>query len=233
YPLALTRPVADLRVGILTIAEKWAKWVDAPYSFLSEDYLQEKYPLGQLSGDILLVRGNCCPDSRLVDAAMALRTGEALLCGDEFVALRTVPEALQAGGLPTVSDYSPTHYRHPVVTIDYPEDIFLQNGEQISLDFDRLTMGRQSAILSESNRFIGDRFFAEDGAQAECATFNSTSGMIDLGRNSEVWEGSLIRGAFALSENSQVKKGRGFTATYRLDRIRGLAVSSIPALFGG
>lgn len=207
YPLALTRPVADLRVGILTIAEKWAKWVDAPYSFLSEDYLQEKYPLGQLSDDILLVRGNCCPDSRLVDAAMALRTGEVLLCGEEFIALRTVPGALRADGLPSLADYSPTHYHHPVVTIDHPEDIFLRNGEQISLDFDRLTMGRQSAILSESNRFIGDRFFAEDGAQAACATFNSTRGPIYLGRNSEVWEGSLIRGAFALGESSQVKMG--------------------------
>src|SRR5690606_9828417 len=87
YPLALARPVADLRVGILTIAEKWAKWVNASYSFLTEDHLQEKYPLGQRSGDLLLVRGNCCPDRRLVDAVMALRTGEALLSGNEFVAM--------------------------------------------------------------------------------------------------------------------------------------------------
>ncbi|HWK99874.1 MAG TPA: putative sugar nucleotidyl transferase, partial [Parapedobacter sp.] len=207
YPLALTRPVADLRVGILTIAEKWAKWLGAPYSFLTEDYLQEKYPVGHLSGDILLVRGNCCPDLRLVEATTALRTGEALWDGDDVLALRTTPEAMNNGELPRLADYSPTYYHHPVVTIDHPEDIFLQNGEQLTLDFDRLTAGRQSAILSESNRFIGDRFFAEEGAWAECATFNSTGGPIYLGKNSEVWEGSLIRGAFALGENAQVKMG--------------------------
>ncbi|MEC3880983.1 putative sugar nucleotidyl transferase [Parapedobacter sp. 10938] len=207
YPLALTRPVADLRVGILTIAEKWAKWLGAPYSFLTEDYLQEKYSLGHLSGDIMLVRGNCCPDRHLVDAARALRTGEALWCGDEVVALRTAAEALQYGELPNPADYAPIHHHHPVVVINHPEDIFLKNGEQIELDFDLLTTGRKSAILSESNRFIGDRFFAEEGAQAECATFNSTRGAIYLGKNSEVWEGSMIRGAFALGESAQVKMG--------------------------
>src|SRR5690606_17583685 len=87
YPLALTRPVADLRVGIMTIAEKWAKWLDASYSFLTEDYLQGKYPLGRLEDDILLIRGNCCPDSRLADSVAALRTGQVLMCGGEFIAL--------------------------------------------------------------------------------------------------------------------------------------------------
>ncbi len=207
YPLALTRPVADLRVGILTIADKWAKWLGASYSFLTEDYLQEKYPLGHLNGDILLIRGNCCPDSRLVDAVATLRTGEALLHGDDMVAIRTVSAEVQGGGFPALASYSPMPYHHPVVTINHPEDIFLQNGEQIGLDFERLTKGRHSAILCGSNRFIGDRLFAEEGAQATCATFNSTKGPIYLGRNSEVWEGSLIRGAFALGENAQVKMG--------------------------
>lgn len=207
YPLALTRPVADLRVGILTIAEKWAKWTGAPYSFLTEDYLQEKFPLGPFSNDVLLVRGNCCPDSRLVDTLMALKAGEALWHGEQLMALRTTGGELQQGILPDPTGYAPRQYRHPVVTINHPEDIFLQNGEQIALDFDKLTAGRQSAILAESNRFIGDRFFAEEGASAECATFNSTRGPIYLGKNSEVWEGSLIRGAFSLGENSQVKMG--------------------------
>jgi len=207
YPLTLTRPVADLRVGILTIAGKWAKWLNAPYSFLTEGYLQEKYPIGHLSNDVLLVRGNCCPDSRLVDAVTSLRTGEALWSGDDMLALRTTGEALNDGELPPPTDYSPTYYHHQVTMINHPEDIFLQNGEQLTLDFARLTTGRQSAILSESNRFIGDWFFAEEGAWAECATFNSTKGPIYLGKNSEVWEGSLIRGAFALGENAQVKMG--------------------------
>ena len=207
YPLALTRPVADLRVGIMTIAEKWAKWLDAPCSFLTEDYLQEKFPLGSIAGDVLLISGNCCPDERLVAAVMALRTGEALWWGGVCVAQRTVADELHPGVKPNLENYAPIVYNHPVVTINHPEDIFLQNGAQIEVDFERLTAGRQSAILAESNRFIGDRVFAEEGARAECATFNSTQGPIYLGKNSEVWEGSLIRGPFALGENAQVKMG--------------------------
>lgn len=207
YPLSLTRPVADLRVGILTIAEKWGKWLNASYSFLSEDYLKEKYPLSRQDDDVLLIKGNCCPDNRLADAVMALSTGQVLMRGDEFIALRTEASAVRQGDLPNLVDYSPVVYDHDVAQINHPEDIFLSNGTQLCLDFERLTTGRSSAILSGSNRFIGDNVFAEAGAQAEFATFNSTMGPIYLGKDSEVWEGSLIRGAFALGEGSQLKMG--------------------------
>ncbi|WP_257668090.1 putative sugar nucleotidyl transferase [Parapedobacter tibetensis] len=207
YPLTLTRPVADLRVGILTIAEKWAKWLASPFSFLSEDYLAGKYPLGQIVDDVLLVSGNCCPDSRLSDAVLALRTGEALMAGNDFIALRMDSEALQHADSMELNSYTLISYTHDFVKINYPEDLFLNNGEQIRSDFELLTKGRTSAELSDSNRFIGNNFFAEEGAKAECATFNSTMGPIYLDKNSEVWEGSLIRGAFALGEGSQIKMG--------------------------
>ena len=208
YPLVLTRPVADLRVGILTIAEKWGKWLEAPFSYLSEDYLAQKYPMGHITGEALFIRGNCCPDSQLCEAISALRTGQVLMAGDTFIALRT-----EGGGIPeritpkALEDYSPVSYAHGIVQINYPEDLFINNGEQIRSDFELLTKGRSSAQVSGSNRFIGDDFFAEDGANAEFATFNSTKGPIYLGKNSEVWEGSLVRGAFALCEGSQIRMG--------------------------
>ncbi|GGC43708.1 glucose-1-phosphate thymidylyltransferase [Parapedobacter defluvii] len=207
YPLSLTRPVADLRVGILTIAEKWAKRWNAPYSFLSEDYLAEKYPLGEVSGDVLLIRGNCCPDSRLFDAVDALRGGQVLTSGSEMIAVRGDAGDLFPWNPTAIQRFSRVVYEHNVVEINHPEDLFLNNGQQIGLDFDLLTKGRTSAPLSNSNRFLGEQIFAEEGAKAEFATFNSTMGPIYLGRNSEVWEGSHIRGAFALGEHSQVKMG--------------------------
>jgi len=207
YPLSLTRPVSDLRVGILTIAEKWGKWLDASYSFLSEDYLTEKYPLGNTSSNLLLIRGNCCPDSRLSDAVMALQPGQVLLSRGEFIAFHIEAESLFSWNPNDIRPYSPVDYDHPIVKINHPEDLFLNNGQQIGLDFDLLTKGRSSTALSTSNRFLGDQFFAEEGAQAEFATFNSMKGPIYLGRNSEVWEGSHIRGAFALGNDSQVKMG--------------------------
>lgn len=207
FPLTLTRPAADLRVGILTIAEKWEKWLEAPFSFLSEGYLSEKYPLGELNGEVWLIRGNCCPDRRLCDTILALKSGEALIDREGYIALRTDAELLRDGKIPVVDEYTPVPYTHDIVKINYPEDIFLNNGAQIQSDFGLLTEGRVSAKLSPSNRFIGDNIFAEEGAQAECATFNSTTGPIYLGRNSEVWEGSLIRGAFALGDGAQIKMG--------------------------
>ncbi|PPL02452.1 putative sugar nucleotidyl transferase [Parapedobacter indicus] len=207
YPLSLTRPVSDLRVGILTIAEKWGKWLDASYSFLTEDYLAEKYPLGDLSGDVWVIRGNCCPNSRLFDAIMALQVGQMLMSGAEFIAFRGEAESLFPWHPSVVQKYSPVAYEHSVVMINHPEDLFLNNGQQIGVDFDLLTRGRSSASLSSSNRFLGEQIFAEEGAQAEFATFNSTKGPIYLGKNSEVWEGSHIRGAFALGDHSQVKMG--------------------------
>ncbi|MGK6352961.1 putative sugar nucleotidyl transferase [Parapedobacter sp. DT-150] len=207
YPLALTRPVADLRVGILTIAEKWGKWLDVPFTFLTEDYLAEKYPLGSLPEEVLLIRGNCCPDSRLCDAVAALGNGQALIAGGEVIALRTDGAAVDQLDMAEPGDYSPVSYKYDIVRINHPEDIFINNGQQINSDFELLTKGRSSATISDSNRFIGNRFFAEEGASAECATFNSTRGPIYLAKNSEVWEGALIRGSFALCEGSQVKMG--------------------------
>lgn len=207
YPLVLTRPVADLRVGILTIAEKWGKWLEASFSYLSEDYLAKKFPTGHITGEVLLIRGNCCPDSRLCDAISALRAGEVLMAGDTFIALRTdggIPERITPKEL---EDYSPVSYTGGIIQINHPEDLFMNNGGQIRSDFELLTKGRSSAQVSGSNRFIGDHFFAEEGANAEFATFNSTMGPIYLGKSSEVWEGSLIRGAFALCEGSQLKMG--------------------------
>lgn len=207
FPLSLTRPVADLRVGILTIAEKWGKRLGASYSFLTEEYLTEKYPLGDLSGDVWGIRGNCCPDSRLSDAILGLQEGQVLLSGTEYIAFRGDAEALFPWDPTVIQHYSPVAYEHDVVTINHPEDLFLNNGQQIGLDFDLLTKGRSSASLSDSNRFLGEQIFAEEGAQAEFATFNSTGGPIYLGKNSEVWEGCHIRGAFALGDHSQVKMG--------------------------
>ena len=74
-------------------------------------------------------------------------------------------------------------------------------------DFTLLTAGRTSAKISATNTILGSNFFAEEGATAECATFNTLDGPIYLAKNSQVMEGSHIRGSFALGEHSQVKMG--------------------------
>ncbi|HWV70474.1 MAG TPA: putative sugar nucleotidyl transferase [Pseudosphingobacterium sp.] len=206
YPLSLTRPVADLRVGILTIAEKWSKWLKLPVSYLTAEYLQTKYPLG-LEEDVLLIKANICPDEALCEHVISLKHSEKLSDGKAFIAARSKITELQRLKESNFEDYKSVDYTRSITYINYPEDIFRINGYELRKDFDLLTEGRVSGTLSSTNTIIGDHIFVEEGASAECSTFNSLKGPIYLAKNSEIWEGCLIRGSFALGENSQVKMG--------------------------
>jgi UDP-N-acetylglucosamine diphosphorylase/glucosamine-1-phosphate N-acetyltransferase len=202
-PLTYTRPVADLRIGILTIAEKWAKHLNTDYSFYTQPYLQAKFPVNYTANNIF-INGSVCPDDGLLAAIGQLEDGEALKSGDLLIAVKgckshdfntdTKPDRVIA-------------YMHPIIAIKHPEDIFKNNDVELHKDFKLLTKGRTSAAISNTNTIIGNDFFAEEGAVAECSTFNTTKGPIYLGKNTEVFEGTHIRGAFALCENSIVKMG--------------------------
>ena len=202
-PLTYTRPVADLRIGILTIAEKWAKHLNTDYSFYTQQYLQAKFPVNY-TADNIFINGSVCPDEDLVVAINQLENGEALKSDHLLVAVKgckahefnhdTKPDRVIA-------------YTHPIIVIKHPEDIFKNNDVELRKDFKLLTKGRTSVTISNTNIIIGTDFFAEEGAVAECSTFNATNGPIYLGKDTEVWEGTNIRGSFALCEHSQVKMG--------------------------
>ncbi len=205
-PFTYTRPVADLRIGILTIAEKWAKrFPDKPVSFKTVDYLQLKFPF-QIETDNLLINGSVCPDEALCEAMLALQMGEALVQDEFLIALRLDAEGVQSFENDSKS-YKSITYKHDFVKISYPEDLFKLNDIELRKDFKLLTSGRKSASIDSSNTILGDDFFAEEGAIAYCSTFNTLEGPIYLAKNTQVWEGSHIRGSFALCEYSQVKMG--------------------------
>ena len=86
-PLTFTRPVADLRIGILTIAEKWGRHFNTEFSFHTRDYLQGKFPIN-ITADNLFINGAVCPDNELVEAIDKLRVGDALKYRDTLVAVR-------------------------------------------------------------------------------------------------------------------------------------------------
>ncbi|WP_090992284.1 putative sugar nucleotidyl transferase [Pedobacter insulae] len=201
-PLTLTRPVADLRLGILTIAEKWAKYLEADFGFITQGYLQTKYPSINAS---LYINGAVCPDEKLIAAVHKLNAEEVLIKEDMVIAYRT--EKIDLDKLHALTQFKNINYLAAFTHIQYPEDIFKNNHAELVKDFAIITKGRKSATLSSTNTFLGDQFFAEEGAKAECSTFNSLHGPIYLGKNAEVWEGCHIRGSFALCDNSQVKMG--------------------------
>jgi UDP-N-acetylglucosamine diphosphorylase/glucosamine-1-phosphate N-acetyltransferase len=204
-PLTYTRPVADLRVGILTIAGKWAKYLDLDFSFRTEPYLSYKFPI-KIEDRNLFINGSVCPDEQLLEAIYKLHGNEALKLNGKLVAVKLNETDAKSFDPNSKFDRDFEYAGSPEI-ITYPEDIFKKNDAELRKDFKLLTKGRTSASISNTNVIIGDDFFAEEGAIADCSTFSTLNGPIYLAAKSEVWEGTHIRGGFALHSYSQVKMG--------------------------
>lgn len=202
-PLTFTRPVADLRLGILTIAEKWGKYAAHTPGYCTADYLSIKYP-ALVEADTF-INGAICPNEMLFSAVADLSAGEALFKNNVLLAFKISPA--ESITLTEAAQLRPVTYQGRCTHLVFPEDIFKNNDVELRSDFELLTAGRISGALSSTNIVLGENIFLEEGAEAECSTFNTLKGPVYLGKNTEVWEGSHIRGAFALCENSQVKMG--------------------------
>lgn len=203
YPLTLTRPAADLRTGILSIAEKWARLLGAgEVSYQTVTHLSALFP--ERAATTWFINGRLLPDANLLKAMETLEQGAVLCLPDGTELLRKAGSTSQE-----------KTYEHPVVMIRRPQDLFLHNAEQIKADFAWITRDRESAPLDASNKVIGAHpVFLEPGAKASCSIFNTTEGPVYLDADCEVMEGSLIRGPFSLGAHSQLKMGtRIYTGT--------------------
>lgn len=205
-PFTFTRPVSEIRMGILTITQKWERFLGSSPSFLTTGYLSKKYPLNPTGERFYLINGGVCPDKELVNAIMSLGAGEALVY--ENVLLAGVTEKLPVE-TPSLSDFIVRiPYPGEVLQVKHLWDIFRLNGEALNRDFDTLTLNRKSASISSSNRIINPSgIFIETGAKVECSTLNAESGPIYIASDAEIMEGALIRGPFSLGEHSTVKMG--------------------------
>ena len=202
-PLTYTRPVADLRIGTLTIAEKWNIYSNTTAGFSTQLYLSVKYPVN--NNACTFINGAVCPDPELYHAIDLLHSGEVLKKDNFIIAYKiNIGEVVS---LATVERFRQVAYNQVFTRIIFPEDIFKYNDIELRKDFDLLTKGRTSASLSGTNTILGENIFIEEGAVAECSTFNTLTGPVYLGKNSQVWEGTHIRGSFSLGEDSQVKMG--------------------------
>ena len=208
-PLTYTRPVSDLRVGISTIREKWERALDGKASFITREYLTEKYPIA-IGEDNLVINGSVLPSPLLVRLIDELSVNEALVSSGDLVAAR-IPgnefDALIDGSFgENIEGYS--LQETPVKKLTQLWQIFTLCGEEIAEDFKHITKGRTSAVLSKTNSIIGDHpVFVEEGVWAEHVIFNTTNGPIYLGRNAKIMEGSLLRGPVAIGEGGVVKMG--------------------------
>lgn len=202
-PFTFTRPVADIRIGILTIREKWEKYLGSTITTITEDYLSERFPMVEMEENVL-INASFLPNAELADLVANLRVNEAVFYGEDVIAFYTAETQEEVD----FSTYTHIEFEGPVLRIENTWDIFSKNGEALQADFDLLTEGRKSAPISKTNSLVNPaNIFLEEGASVEYSILNATEGPIYLGKNSEVWEGNLIRGGFALCEKAVVKMG--------------------------
>ena len=208
-PLTFTRPVADLRCGILTLREKWEKRSGLTTTTLTEEYLSAKWPAVEAEDNILF-NGAACVNDELYEAVTHLAVGQVLRAkGDEeepgaVLAVRASIDALEEGNL---EEMESVKFEGEYVHIQFPWDLFRNNGEELERDFELLTNGRESAPISTSNTLIGDRVFLEEGTSVEASILNSTSGPIYVGAGATIMEGCIVRGALALCDHATLKMG--------------------------
>ncbi len=228
-PFTFTRPVADIRIGILKISEKWEKHLPGKASFSTELYLSKKYPTHHTS-DNLWINGALCPNAELVTAIHLLKSGDSITKGHMILAVRTPNDAL-----PEITTETNTEFASDVTLIDQVWKIYQYNGAQIRADFELITRGRKSAPITDihTKTYTPENIFIEEGAKVRAAMLNAENGPIYLGKNSFVQEGALIRGPFALCEESHVNMGakvRGDTTVGPYSKIGGEVSNSV--IFG-
>lgn len=202
-PFTFTRPVADIRVGILTIREKWEKHLGFAITTVTEDYLSEKFPMIELAQNVL-INASVLPTENLVKIVESLKENQAVFINGEPLAFYTTE-----GQEVDFDTYDIIEYTYDdIIKIDHTWDIFQQNGKAIQQDFDLLTEGRESQPIPEMTvAFNKQNIFIEEGAVLPLCSLNANDGPIYIGKDSEIMEGAMIRGPFALCEHATVKMG--------------------------
>jgi len=228
-PFTFTRPVADIRIGILTIREKWEKYLGSTTTTLTEDYLSEKFPMVELEENVM-INASFLPNEVLAELVGNLEPNQAIFKGEEVIAFFTQDTQEEVN----FDNYEIIEYSDDCLFVANPWDIFSKNDAAIREDFELLTEDRKSQPIPKSVNVISpENIFIEEGAKLEFVTLNASTGPIYIGKGSEIMEGSIIRGPFALCEQALVKMGAkvyGATTVGPHSRIGGEVSNSV--LFG-
>jgi len=202
-PFTFTRPVADIRVGILTIREKWEQYLKTTTTTVTEDYLSDKYPMVEMEENIML-NAAYLPNPELIDLVTSLKQNQAIFKDEDVIAFFTT----EAEEDIDFDKFDAIEFDNDILKIEHTWDIFSKNGEAIQQDFDLLTKERTSQPIPSSNNVIApENIFIEEGAKLEFTTLNASSGPIYIGKHAEIMEGSIIRGPLALCDNATIKLG--------------------------
>ena len=201
-PLTYTKPVADLRIGILTIREKWEKYLGSTTTTVTEDYLANKFPMVEMEENVM-INATFLPNEALVELIGGINKNEAIYKGEELIAFYTIEDEEI-----DLESFKRIEFDQPVIQIKHSWDLFTNNGEALEADFDLITKDRVSAPIPDTVHCINkERIFLEEDVDIEIGVLNAKNGAIYIGKHAEVQEGAMIRGPFAMGEHSVVKMG--------------------------
>lgn len=202
-PLTFTRPVAELRIGILTIREKWEKYLGYTTTTLTEEYLSEKYPMVEMEQNIM-INAAFLPNPVLAELVQELQPNQAIFKGEDVVAFYTEDTQEEVD----FDAYEIIDYAEDCIKVEYVWDLFAKNDQAIRDDFELLTEGRRSQQIPQGVQVIApEHIFIEEGAKVHFSILNASTGPIYIGKNAEIMEGCMIRGPFALCDEAQLKMG--------------------------
>ncbi len=206
-PFTYTRPIADIRIGILTICEKWKRLTGHKSSFLTEDYLQPKFA-AHFTSDNYYINGALCPTEDVLSAIIGLGNGQVLLKEGHLLAFRS-SKKFSIQELAALSHAYTNDFKGEVHLLDHVWRIFQWNGDEIRSDFELVTANRESAGIEDPYTRIYnlENVFVEEGASIKAAIINAENGPVYIGKNAQIMEGSIIRGPFAMGEGSMLSMG--------------------------
>ena len=200
-PFTFTRPVADIRIGILTIREKWENYLATTTTTLTEEYLSEKFPMVEMEENVM-INASFLPNDILSEMVKNLESNQAIFKGEEVIAFFTYDTQEEVD----FDTYEIIEFNQDCLRLEHTWDIFAKNDVAIREDFELLTDDRKSQPIPKSVNVISpENIFIEEGAKLEFVTLNASTGPIYIGKNAEIMEGSVIRGPFALCESGRVK----------------------------
>jgi len=199
FPLVITRPIADCRLGILTIREKWEKMLAVETSTLTAGYLQSLFPQKRET-DNYWINGGLVPDKYLIQALKGLPEDTSLVSGNHILMSR-------GRDFPLNTSLNNLIYDRAYQMIDYPWQIFQNNKEALENDFALCAKERSLPHLEGVQLIHPENVYIEDGAKVYPATLNATEGSIFIGKDAVIMEGSHLRGPVAIGAHAVVKMG--------------------------
>ncbi|WP_293957752.1 MULTISPECIES: putative sugar nucleotidyl transferase [unclassified Sphingobacterium] len=189
YPLTFIKSCLDLRVGVLTLREKWKK-IGSTYS------VQFVVNWDNEEGGIF-VSENLIPSIALMEALKRMDIGEVLVKDGYVLCYRYTCTGF----------YRVKEIGCDVSILKGVEDLFLLIGPEITKDFDLLIEDVKLPYISETNQLLGNHMFIAHNVNMECATLNSLHGPIYIDEGVTIMEGAHLRGPLYLGRGAVVKMG--------------------------